>query len=269
MAPLTSAYLSKLSLFLRGLDRPMLLVLMLSLVVGLLMVLVFRYASDQKAIRVAKNQLKAHLLAVRLFQDQLPVVLRSYARLVGTTGGYLRLACTPLILVTLPLAFLVVQLDRYLAWTPVPVGQQFMVKAHTAGADSAAPGLRLPAGISATSPALHIPEDKEVIWRVVAERNGEYDLDVSYGGESFSKRVVISSGLARLSPVRLQDHFWERLLLSSEPPLPPNSHLVSIEVVYPPRSIRFAGLDWNWIWLFLILSLVAGLLFKTILRIEI
>ena len=45
--------------------------------IGLLMVIVFRYTSDQKAIGRAKDRLKAHLLAVRLFQDQLPVVMRA------------------------------------------------------------------------------------------------------------------------------------------------------------------------------------------------
>ena len=48
------------------------MVLAISIVIGFLMVIVFRYTSDQKAIGRAKDQLKAHLLAVRLFQDQLP-----------------------------------------------------------------------------------------------------------------------------------------------------------------------------------------------------
>jgi len=64
---------------------PAALVLVISIVVGLLMVVLFRYTSNQKAIRIAKDQLKAHLLAVRLYQDQLPVVLASYGRIVRGT----------------------------------------------------------------------------------------------------------------------------------------------------------------------------------------
>ena len=59
-------------------NAPLLWVLAISIVIGFLMVIVFRYASDQKAIGRAKDRLKAHLLAVRLFQDQLPVVMRAY-----------------------------------------------------------------------------------------------------------------------------------------------------------------------------------------------
>ena len=94
-------------------DRPLLLVLTISIVIGLLMVIVFRYTSDQKAIGRAKDRLKANLLAVRLFQDQLPVVMRAYGRILRGTGSYLRLAFTPFLIAILPITFLIVQLDRY------------------------------------------------------------------------------------------------------------------------------------------------------------
>ena len=63
----------------------------------MVMVIVFRYTSDQMAIHVAKDRLKAHLLALRLFQDQIPVVMRSYGRIILATGHYLRLAFKPLL----------------------------------------------------------------------------------------------------------------------------------------------------------------------------
>ena len=96
---------------------PLLLVLAISVVIGLVMVVVFRYTSDQKAIGQAKDQLKAHLLAVRLFQDQLPVVIRAYGRIFRGTGRYLRLAFMPFLISLLPITFLIIQLDRYLGST--------------------------------------------------------------------------------------------------------------------------------------------------------
>src|SRR6476661_9582142 len=89
---------------------PLVWVLGISLVIGFLMVIVFRYTSDQKAIGRAKDRLKAHLLAVRLFQDQLPVVMRAYGHILRGTGSYLRLAFTPFLIAILPITFLIVQL---------------------------------------------------------------------------------------------------------------------------------------------------------------
>ena len=109
--------------------NPLLLVLTLSVAVGFVMVVVFRYASNQKAIGRAKDQLKAHLLAVRLFQDQLPVVLRAYARIFLGTGRYLRLAFLPFLISLLPITLLIIQLDRYFGSTPLSIGQPFLLEA--------------------------------------------------------------------------------------------------------------------------------------------
>ncbi len=116
------------------------MVLAISIVIGLLMVIVFRYTSDQKAIGRAKDRLKAHLLAVRLFQDQLPVVMRAYGKILRGTGSYLRLAFTPFLIAILPITFLIVQLDRYFGWMPLQPAQTFLVEARVERSGHSQPG---------------------------------------------------------------------------------------------------------------------------------
>ena len=262
--------LSSILTYFIGMNLPVVIVVAVSLVIGLLMVVVFRYTSDQKAIRMAKDQLKAHLLAVRLFQDQLPVVLASYVRIIRGTGRYLRLALKPLLIVILPLIILIVQLDRYLGFAPIKIGQPFLVTVHAERPEVLdALALIPPPGIETTAPPVHVPSDNEVIWRVIAQRRGIYDLAVAGGQQTISKRVVVSSELARLSRVRLRGRLWERFFLSGEPALPGSSLIQSVAVNYPDRTINFAGMEWSWIWLFFVLSLLAGFFFKTVLRIEI
>jgi hypothetical protein len=250
--------------------NPLLLVLAISAVIGFLMVVVFRYTSDQKAIGRAKDQLKAHLLAVRLFQDQLPVVMRAYARIFRGTGRYLRLAFMPFLISLLPITFLIIQLDRYLGSTPLSTAQPFLVEAQVSDLDALnGVELQLPEGLKASAPPVHIPKDREVVWRVMAERDGEYDIQVAGAGQTVSKRVVVSRGLARLSPVRLRGRFWGRLLSSSEAALPDASPIQSISVDYPGREIHWGGWAWNWIVLFFVVSLIAGFIFKTALGIQV
>src|ERR1700724_4575546 len=107
----------------------------LSLVVGLLMVVLFGYTSDQKAIGIAEDQLKAHLLAVRLYRDQIPVVMGSYGKILRGTGRYLKLAFKPLLYVIIPITLLIVQIDRYLGAMPIPPNTPFLLTVHTAGGD--------------------------------------------------------------------------------------------------------------------------------------
>jgi hypothetical protein len=251
-------------------QAPLVTVFLLSIIIGFLMVIVFRYTSDQKAIRVAKDHLKAHLLAVRLFQDQIQVVMISYWRIVRSTGTYLRLAFMPFLYVSVPLILLLVQVDRYLGYAPVQAGQAFLVKAQLVDADALdQTSLQLTLGLTLTAPAVHVPAQNEIIWRVLAGAAGQHQLELASGDHKFSKSLEVSGSIKRLSHTRLRDRWWERILVSGEPALAANSPFSSIAVSYPERTISFAWLEWNWIWLFFVLSLVFGFLFKTILRIEI
>ncbi len=256
---------------------PLAIVVALSVVIGLLMVVLFGYTSDQKAIGVAKDRLKAHLLAVRLYRDQIPVVMGSYGKILRGTGVYLKLAFKPLLYVIIPITLLMVQIDRYLGSTPIALNSPFLFSVHLAqpsGPSSAESGLNdvsieVPPEISTTAPPVHSVTQNDVVWRLVGSKDGQYRVKVNAGGSSVDKQVCIGSGLPRISTIRFRGHFWDRLFSSAEPPLPENSVIDSIAINYPDRSIEMFGYGMNWIWLFFILSMIAGFIFKELLGIQI
>ena len=261
------------------LTSPLAIVIALSLIVGLLMVVLFGYTSDQKAIGQAKDQLKAHLLAVRLYRDQIPVVMGSYGKILRGTGRYLKLAFKPLLYVIVPITLLIVQVDRYLGATPIPTNAPFLLTIHlaasTAGSDATNDAtLDLPPEITMTAPPVHIAAENEIVWRLVGSKEGKYEVKIAAGqtagaAATVTKTVCVGTDLPRISTVRLRGHFWERMFSSDEPALPENSPIDSISINYPDRNIEIAGYGMNWIWLFFILSMVAGFIFKELLGIQI
>jgi hypothetical protein len=252
------------------LTSPLAIVVALSLVVGLLMVVLFGYTSDQKAIGVAKDQLKAHLLAVRLYRDQIPVVMGSYGKILRSTGRYLKLAFKPLLYVIIPITLLIMQVDRYLGATPIPLNAPFLMTVRMTGSDALTDvTVDLPPEITITAPPVHVMADNEIVWRLVGDKVGRYDVKIIAAGESATKSVCVGSSLARISTVRLRGQFWERMFSSAEPALAGNSSIESISINYPDRNIEVGGYGINWIWLFFVLSMIAGFIFKELLGIQI
>jgi hypothetical protein len=266
-----------------AITSPLAIVIVVSLVIGLAMVVLFGYTSDQKAIGIAKDQLKAHLLAVRLYRDQIPVVMGSYGKILRGTGRYLKLAFMPLLYVIIPITLLMVQIDRYLGQAPLPPNTPFLLTVHLSGQGSGVQAagqpadadalnaitLDLPAEVTITAPPVHIAADNDVVWRLSGSQEGKYEVKVAAGGESVAKTVCIGNNLPRISTIRLRGQFWNRLFSSAEPALPQNSLIESISINYPDRDIVVAGYGMNWIWLFFILSMVAGFIFKELLGIQI
>jgi len=261
------------------LTSPLAIVIALSLIVGLLMVILFGYTSDQKAIGKAKDQLKAHLLAVRLYRDQIPVVMGSYGKILRGTGRYLKLAFKPLLYVIIPITLLMVQVDRYLGATPIPPNAPFLLTVHLAASttESASTNdatLDLPPEIATTAPPVHVAADNEIVWRLVGSKEGKYEVKVAAGqtagvAATVTKTVCVGTDLPRISTVRLRGHFWQRMFSSAELALPESSPIDSISINYPDRNIEIAGYGMNWIWLFFILSMIAGFVFKELLGIQI
>jgi uncharacterized membrane protein (DUF106 family) len=252
------------------LSSPLAIVIMLSLVVGLLMVVLFGYTSDQKAIGIAKDQLKAHVLAVRLYRDQIPVVMGSYGKILRGTGRYLKLAFKPLLYVIVPITLLMVQVDRYLGQIPVAVNAPFLLTVHTTTGEALNDAtLELPAEITVTAPPVHVVAENKVVWRLAGAKQGRYALKIGTGSQSVEKAVCIGGDLPRISTIRLRGKFWERMLSSAEPAIPGDSPIESIAINYPERDIAVAGYGMNWIWMFFILSMVAGFVFKELLGIQI
>ena len=257
------------------LTSPLAIVVIVSVVVGLVMIVLFGYTSDQKAIGIAKDQLKAHLLAVRLYRDQIPVVMGSYGKILRGTARYLKLAFMPLLYVIIPITLLMVQMDRYLGQAPVPIGASFLLTVHFVANEAAGDNalnsvsLELPPEITISAPPVHIATDHEIVWRLTGSQNGKYSIKINANGRSAEKSVCIGEGLPRISSVRLRGQFWSRLFSSAEPALPVNSPIESASIHYPDREIQIAGYGMNWIWMFFIVSMIAGFIFKEVLGIKI
>ena len=104
----------------------------ISFLAGLAAVLVFRYVSNQDAMRRIKNRIQAHLLEVRLFPDQLGIVSRAYGRILHYTVIYLTYNLKPVAILLLPVVILMVQLDLRFSRIPLRPHDSFILKAKLA-----------------------------------------------------------------------------------------------------------------------------------------
>ena len=168
----------------------------LSCLTGIFMLLVFRFTSNQRAIRRVKDRMQAHLLEVRLFSDQLSVVIKAYGRILRWSAAYLGQTLVPLAVMTVPLVILLTQMDFRLGHETLRPQDAFLIKVLAAGnASIEEASLRVPDGLTLTAPALHIlprsNSDREATLRSVATSTPR------------SRRTAGPSSIGRL-PARLR-----------------------------------------------------------------
>ncbi len=244
-----------------------------SLLTAFLMLWVFRLTSDQEGIRKAKNAIKAHLLELRLFKDNMRISLRAQGAILRANMRYIACNSKPMLVMIVPLLFMLAQLNLWFGAAALKPGATTLVKVKLrAAADPLAVdiGLEPTPGLAIETPAVRIPDEHEIDWRIRAPEKGPAGLTFRVAGRTIDKPVAVAgSPLAKVSPLTVGSSFLEELLYPGEKPLPGGTPLTSIEVLYPPRRLDILGLRIHWLLGYLVLSVAFGFAFKRVFKVEI
>ena len=245
----------------------------ISLLTALLMLEVYKLTSNQAAIRRAKDRIKAHLLELRLYKDNMRVTLRAQAAIVKANLAYMAANLRPLAVMIVPLIFILAQLSLWFDRAPLAPGEEALVKVgleRTADPVSLGLELEAPPGFEISSPAVRIPAEHEVAWRIKALSEGSGRLILRMGGRTIEKSVTVGGRpLSKVSALASRGSVSKRILYPGERPLPAGTPVRSVEVVYPARSLTFFGLGVHWLVAYLVLSIAFGFAFKGVLKVEI
>jgi hypothetical protein len=168
-----------------------------------------------------------------------------------------------------PLFFLFLQMDAYFSHTPLRASQDFLVQAKLAeGQALEKVAMSLPGGIAMTAPPVHIPPEREVVWRLRADRDGTFLLRLAANQMEYTKRLVVGGGLRRVNWERERGGIWESLMSQDEAPFPVAGAVEAIQVQYPDREIAVWHWKVDWLVPFLGIMLIAALLLKGVFRTE-
>ncbi|HUT73267.1 MAG TPA: hypothetical protein VM221_00340 [Armatimonadota bacterium] len=243
-----------------------------SLVTGVVMLLVFRYTSNQRALRRAKDRIRAHLLEVRLYRDDMGVLLRAQKDILLNNLAYLGHSLRPVAVMIVPVVLILVQLNTRYGYRPPRPGEAVILAAwFEPGADLIAhpPRLIAPPGLKVETPALRMPALHEVDWRIGAERPGAYVVRLVTAAGEVEKRITVASGWARVSPRRVGSGLWETLLNPGEAPLPAGAAVREITVGYAPAALPLWRWNVHWLVAFFVLSIAFGFALRGVFRVEI
>jgi uncharacterized membrane protein (DUF106 family) len=245
-----------------------------SLLTSILLLIVFKKTSNQKALEAVKRKIHAGLFEIRLFNDDFRSIFRAQLDILRHNLSYIRYSFMPMIWTLPPLVLLIAQLQFHYGYESLRPGQPALVKATLrTGDDAAKPALRLEApgnGLEVKEPAVWIPSLREMAWRVEPISGGEYELKIVNGSETVTKSVRVrseSEPVVRRSPLRVRG-FLDELLYPAEPPLP-SGGFESVAVTYPEANVDVFGVELHWMIVYFVLSIAFAFLLRGVFKVTI
>ena len=243
----------------------------ISALTGLVLLAIFKYTSNQRAIGRVRDDIKAHMLALKLFKDSIAVTLQSQGRLFK--GAFLLLfhAVRPMLVMIVPVSLLLAQLGLWYQSRPLQSGEQTIVTMKlNDNIDSPWPNVDIepaPAAEVVTGP-IRIFSKRQICWEIKARENGYHRIVFDTDGRQIEKELAIGDGFMRVGTERPGWNWGDILLNPQEKPFSPDSVVQSISIDYPDRSSKFFGIPF-WLIYFFVASLIFALIFKPFLKVRI
>ena len=98
-----------------------------SVLLGALMMWIFRRTTDRHALRQTIKRIQAYLLEFWLFVDEPSLVWKSWKGLLVANARFYRLLLIPLLILTIPMAPVYFCLDALYGSSPLPIGKAALV----------------------------------------------------------------------------------------------------------------------------------------------
>ncbi len=243
----------------------------ISAVTGIILLIIFKYTSNQRAIGRVRDDIKANMLALKLFKDSISVTLQAQGRVFRGAFLLLFYAVRPMLVMIVPVSLLLAQMGLWYQYRPLLPGEEAVVTVKlNDNIETPWPIVSIeptPAAEVTIGP-VRVFSKHGIHWKIKAIENGSHGLIFHVDGEQFDKELAVGDGFMRVSIQRPSWHWADILLHPCEKPFDPDSPVRSVSINYPNRLSRTSGTDW-WLIYFFVASLVFALIFKPFLKVRI
>ena len=255
---------------------PLVALIVWSAITGIVMAIVFRFTSNQKAIGRAADRSRAELLAINLFQDDLGGVFRSLGRLFLHAFARIGHSLPPVAVIIIPLALLFSQLASWYEWRPLDEGEPAIVeleiaREHWQQGQNAQ--LKPFDGIVEAGPMRDVGK-LTVFWRIrPSESKANLPADLlqfDVEGEQVEKRLAVSNSGQLFLPVNPHRsvNLLDQIMYPIEAGLSQAGPVRGIVIHYPKRETLIFGWNIPWWLTFLIVSMTAAIAVKPVVGVK-
>jgi len=240
-----------------------------SIVTGMLILILFKKTSNQNAIQYEKKHIWAHILELRLYQDNIIIILNAIGQILLHNLLYLKHVLRPLILLTPFMTIVLVQLYIYYEFNPVSIDDSFLIAVRVAdNIKLQSVSLETPASVVVETPSVRQLDNKKIIWRLCAKQQGIWTLILRYQDQIVKKSINVESLEQPLSYGRFTGKPLKSLFYSAEPLLLKECFIREVYIDYPKQRLSILGMQTNWLVVFGVVSLVTVFALKGIMGVK-
>lgn len=237
---------------------------LISCLVGFVFIPIFKYFSNQRAVRRIRNTITADLLSIRIFKDNPIVMIRAQGRILLGSFRLLWVTLPSLLIMIVPVTFLLTQMSGWYQFRPLRIGEIAVITVKTAsGIDHQEFDIHMdvPGSVDVLAGPIWIHSRNELIWTISGRTSGSGFLYFTTPQDTFTKKLDVGESKPPVS-IRVPERtFGEIFLYPFETPPVDGSPIRSISLEYGDTIIDPAQ-RFDWLLVFCIVSMLVFWMFK-------
>jgi len=242
-----------------------------SAVIGIIFLLMYGKVSNQAGLKNVKRQIYSYVLESILFKNDLRLSLKAQGKMFVGGLRYFSLAFPPIIILAIPCILILAQLNLRYSHRPLQAGEHAIVKV-TLNSDTSLFETNLTASEGATlTPPLRDLNDDSISWRVGVPTTATKVplMTLSVSETSFQKPLLVNTSTTKIPTEASTSWWWQFFYPGDSIPESLKDLVSAITITYPEQDLSIAGTTFNWLLVFAVVSIVAGLVGSKYLKVEI
>lgn len=233
-------------------------VVMLSFLVSLISVVITKYATNQSVMKDLKDQLKAYQEQAKKLKENPEAAMDVQKKAMDVNMKYMMHNMRATLFTFLPIILIFGWMSSHLAFAPILSGQEFVVALAFTPDAKGNVTMTVPEGLELATEAVK-PVGATVKYSVKAEKEGEYLLDLTYGGKTYSQPVVVGETMqGAISEKQVKQDGFQSIKIE----------YAQLKVIQFPFSLPLFGESLGWLGTYIIFAIVFSMVLRKLLKVH-
>jgi uncharacterized membrane protein (DUF106 family) len=245
---------------------PLLAILIVSIAISLVMVLIYRWMTDQKLMKELKEEIKDIQKKMKAVKDNPKKLMDLQKKAMESNMKYMMQSFKPTLVTFIPIIIIFAWLNSHMGYYPLTENNQFTVSAlFQEGTQGTIEMVNVPQGITLQNSASQGILDAKAEW-ILTGSAGTYYLNYNYMNKTFQHQVIITKG---------ERSYAKPLLFEKDLGLK-GSGLKSVTIsnrkVQPFKEAGILGkIPWiggfGWLGTYIVFSLIFSIVFRKVFKV--
>lgn len=172
---------------------PLWAILVLSFIISLLIVLIYKWMTDQKEMKQLKDELKEYQTKMKGLKDQPDKLMQVQKEAMSVNMKYMGKSMKPTLVTFIPILLIFGWMNANFAFAPLMPGEEFSLEAYMEKGIAGNVSVTVPEGMEVVGDKTKKISDRKASFKLKG-KEGEYLVTLSSNEEDVDKKLRITTG---------------------------------------------------------------------------